>query len=169
VCGTWPTDPHADDGIQHGGSGEGGVAQARLRADGGQPFEGPQTRRLAKGPGTLGQDRTSWFALLSVQDGLDSAWYVCSLLHTRETTRVKRVNDVPHRLRRTASGGGELRGFLALRTGKHDLAAAHGEGIMTTQPSRQCCALFVCDVSNIPGWFHSAKPLTESWLAQIPR
>src|SRR5687768_16945098 len=53
VFGTWPTDPQADDGIQHGGAREGGVAQALLVTDGGQPFEGPHTRRLAKGLGAI--------------------------------------------------------------------------------------------------------------------
>jgi hypothetical protein len=87
--------------------------------------------------------------------------------HTRKTTRVKRVNDVPHRLRGTVQGGGDLRGFLALRTGSHDLAAAHGEGIMTAQPSLKRGALFVYDMSNRQWWFHSTEPITVSFLAQI--
>ena len=64
------------DGIQPGGTGAGRVAPARLVADGGQPFAGPQTRWLAKGPGALVQDRASLFSFLSVQYGLDPEWYV---------------------------------------------------------------------------------------------
>jgi hypothetical protein len=89
------------------------------------------------------------------------------MLYTRKTTLVKRVHDVPHRLRGTVQGGGDLRGFLALRTGSHDLAAAHGEGIMTAQPSLKRGALFVGDMSNRQWWFHSTEPITVSLLAQI--
>jgi hypothetical protein len=89
------------------------------------------------------------------------------MLHTRKTMRVKRVNDVAHCLSGTVQGGGDLRGFLALRTGSHDLAAAHGEGIMTAQPGFEHCAFFVCDVSKIQWWFHSAEPIIGSWHAQI--
>lgn len=84
------------------------------------------------------------------------------MLHTRKTTRVKRVNHIPHRLRCTVQGGGDLRGFPAFRTGEHDLAAAHGEGLMAAQPGFERGAFFVCDVSNIQWWFHSAEPITVS-------
>ena len=84
------------------------------------------------------------------------------MLHTRQTTRVKRVNDVPYRLWGTVQAGGDLRGFLALRTGSHDLAAAHGEGLMTAPPGLKRGALCVCDVSNRQWWFHSAEPITVS-------
>ena len=85
--------------------------------DGSQPVQRPHTRRLAKGPGALVQDRASLFSFRSVQYGLDPEWYMGSLLHTRQTTLVKRVHDVPYRLWGTVQAGGDLRGFLALRTG----------------------------------------------------
>jgi hypothetical protein len=87
--------------------------------------------------------------------------------HTRKTTRVKGVQDVPPRLGGTVQGHGDLRGFPALRTGSHDLAAAHSEGIMTAQPGLKRGPLFVCDVSNRPWWLHRAEPIIVSLLAQI--
>jgi len=50
------------------------------------------------------------------------------------------VDDVPHRWRGTVPGGGARRGFLALSTSAHHLAAAHAEGLVTAQPSVKGCA-----------------------------
>jgi hypothetical protein len=99
VFGAWPTDPQANDGIQHRRACEGGVAQALLVTDFGQPFERPHTRRLTEVPGALVQDGVYLLSFLSVQHGFDPDRHVRPTRHTREATHVKRVNDVPHRLR----------------------------------------------------------------------
>lgn len=160
--GAWPTAPQADDGLQPGRTGAGGLAQARLVADGGQPFEGPHTRRLAKGAGALVQDDASLCACVGVQHGLAPQRHVRPTRHTRKTTLVKRVKDVAHRLRRTAQGLRDPCGFLPRCTREPHLAAAHGKGLTTAPPSGEGDALFVCDMADIQWWFQSAEPSTLS-------
>jgi hypothetical protein len=160
VLGAWPTAPQADDRIPQGGTGEGGVAPARLVTDGGQPFAGPQTRWLATGARTLVQDDTSRLSCLSIEPGLDPKRHVRPTRHTCQATGVTRVEHVAPRVRRTAQGLRDPRGLLSLRACEPSLAAAPGEGIMTAQPSAEGSALFVCDVADIQWWFHSVEPIT---------
>jgi hypothetical protein len=85
---------------------------------------------------------------LSVQHGLDRDRHVRSALHTREATRVERVQHVAYRLWRTAQGLRNLCRCVSLCARKQYLAAAHGEGLGTTQPSFERAALVVCDMAN---------------------
>jgi hypothetical protein len=139
VCGAWPLDAHADDGLQHRRACEGGVAQALLVTHFSSPFERPDTRQLAKGPGAL------------VQDGA----YLRPFL---------RVQHVAYRLWRTGSDLRDTRGCLSLSARKPYLAAAHSEGSRTAQPRCERGALVVCDMAHIERWCHSVEPSASTEL-----
>ena len=160
MVGAWPTDPQADAGSQQGGTGEGGLAQARRVADGGQPCEGPQTRRLATGPGAVVPDDASLCACVGVQHGRDPQRHVRPTRHTRQATSVACVEHVAHRWRRTAPGRRDPCGLRPLCTREPHRAAAHGEGLMTAPPSGEGGALCGCDRAARPWWVQSAEPST---------
>jgi hypothetical protein len=126
-----------------------------------EPVERPDTHRLAKGPGALVHDGAYLLACLSVPHGRDRDRHVRPVRHTREATRVERVQPMAYRLRRTAPGGRATRGGLSRSAREPYLAAPHGEGSSTAQPSCERGALCVCDMANIARWFHRAEHRTQ--------
>jgi hypothetical protein len=82
---------------------------------------------------------------------------------TPDPTRHTR-DDVPPRLRGTVPGGGNRRGFLARSARAHNLAAAHGAGIMTAPPRFKGGTLFVGEMANRERWFHRTAHLIQNTM-----